>query len=130
MLSFECYSERYRILGENESPPYENSILRYRTELDGRGLYSLNGIVDDGKQKFTLSRTVHFSYSPFGKNTYLVKINKMEINPRDDLPNKLYDQYFLDQANLSKVSKITPLGSDAYILGNVITPIVVCTPLR
>lgn len=130
MLNFECYAERYRILGENESPPYENSILRYQTELDGKGFYSINGIFDDGEQKFTISRTISFSYVPFGKDTYQIKIDKIGVNQRDDLPEVLYKQYFLDRVNLSRKSKITRLGSDAYILGNIMTPLVVCTRLR
>lgn len=130
MLNFECYAERYRILGENESPPYENTILRYQTELDGKGFYSINGTFDDGEQKFIISRTVSFNYIPFGKDTYQIKIDKVEKNQRDDLPEILYKQYFLDRDNLSQKSKVTPLGSDAYILGNIMTPLVICTRLR
>lgn len=130
MLSFECYAERYRILGANESPPYEKSILRYRTEYNGQGFYNLNGLFDDGKQQFKISRTVNFSYVPLGKDTYRMTINKIDIDQRDNLPEELYKRYFLDRVNLSRTSKITPLGTDAYILGNLVTPVSVCTQLR
>lgn len=130
MLNFECYSEFTFLLGDNESLPRENAMLRYHVKPDGTGLYNLDGMFDNGVEKYRVARTVHFTYQPYGNDSYHVAITDIEIHPRENVPPALYSHYLDDKVGSSRVSKISPVGRDAYILGTATMPMIVCTRYR
>lgn len=130
MLNFECFSEFTFLLGENESLPSESAILRYHVKPDGSGLYSVDGTFDTDSQKYRIARTIHFSYKPYGNETYHFTITGVDKNQRDNVPETLYRHYLSDWVGVTRVSRITRLGNNAYILGTATTPMLICTRLR
>ena len=130
MLDFECVSQFTFLLGEKESPPKESAMLRYHAKPDGTGLYSVDGIFDSGTEKYRVARTVHFTYKPYGNETYHFTVTAVEIDQRETVPQALYWQYLSDKVGTTRVSKISKLGRDAYILGTATTPMVICTRAR
>lgn len=130
MLNFECFSEFTFMLGENESLPSESAILRYHAKPDGTGLYSVDGIFETDKEKYRIARTIHFTYKPYGNDTYHFTITRVEKNQRDNIPEALYSNYLSDWVGVTRVSRITRLGRDAYVLGTATTPMLICTRFR
>lgn len=130
MLNFECVSQFTFLLGEKESPPRESAILRYHIKSDGTGLYSVDGIFDNGTEQYRVARTVHFTYKPYGNQTYHFTVTAVEITPRETVPQALYWHYLSDKVGSTRVSKISKLGRDAFILGTATTPMLVCTRVK
>ncbi|WP_422526647.1 FidL-like protein [Serratia fonticola] len=129
--SLSCRAQSKFIFSAGPQPPTFSGTLALRFNNDGNGIIGLAGILSIGENHYKVLRTatMHYTVVDAEHGWFNVRPVKDAVRKNDNAPDEVVDTYLLGNADKKepRIFHVWPLNDKAYLIGNMYSPLMVCS---